>query len=86
VKVADKRESLIEPIPASEFFTDRIFTERMPDPVPASPVAESVEAEIPMPSTFAEDLDVPAYLRQGKLLNSEAADPPNQEANTVERW
>ena len=54
----DKRESLIEPIPASDF-----FTERTPDPVPAAPLTE------PMASAFEEDLDVPAYLRQGKLLN-----------------
>jgi cell division protein FtsZ len=59
----DKRESLIDPIPASEFFTDRAFAQRTPDPVPAAPVTE------PMASAFEEDLDVPAYLRQGKLLN-----------------
>ncbi len=62
-KPVDKRESLIEPIPASEFFTNRAFTQRTPDPVPAVPVTE------PMASAFEEDLDVPAYLRQGKLLN-----------------
>jgi cell division protein FtsZ len=66
-KPADRRESLVEPKPASEF-----FTERAPDPVPAPPVAEPMEAEMAMAGAFEEDLDVPAYLRplrQGKLLH-----------------
>jgi cell division protein FtsZ len=66
-KPADKRESLIEPKPASEFFTERTL-----DPIPApTPVIEPIEAGMPMTmaSAFDEDLDVPAYLRQGKLLN-----------------
>jgi cell division protein FtsZ len=66
-KPADKRESSIEPKPASEFFTERTL-----DPIPApTPVIEPIEAGMPMTmaSAFDEDLDVPAYLRQGKLLN-----------------
>jgi cell division protein FtsZ len=68
-KPVDARESPIEPRPASEFFTERTFSERMPDPVPAAPVAEPTEVEMSMASAFEEELDVPAYLRQGKLLN-----------------
>jgi hypothetical protein len=68
-KLVEKRESPIEPMPASEFFTDRIFIERAPNPVPSAPMAETVEAEMQRASAFEEDLDVPAYLRQGKLLN-----------------
>jgi cell division protein FtsZ len=49
-----KKESLIAPLPASEF-----FRERTPEPAP-----ERVSAPV-----FEEELDVPAYLRQGKLLN-----------------
>jgi cell division protein FtsZ len=52
-----KRESPVAPQPASEF-----FAERMPE-----------QAAAPMPAAsapvFEEELDVPAYLRQGKLLN-----------------
>jgi cell division protein FtsZ len=68
-KPADKRESVIEPRPAAEFFSDRTFAERAPDPIPPAPVSEPMETEMPMAGTFEEDLDVPAYLRQGKLLN-----------------
>jgi cell division protein FtsZ len=52
-----KRESPIAPPPASEFFAER----------------RQEEASAPIPATsapvFEEELDVPAYLRQGKLLN-----------------
>jgi hypothetical protein len=61
-KPEDKRESVVEPKPASEF-----FSERAPETAHAAPVPE------PMPATaaqvFEEELDVPAYLRQGKMLN-----------------
>jgi cell division protein FtsZ len=53
----DRRESVIAPQPAADF-----FAERMPE-----------QAAAPMPTAsapvFEEELDVPAYLRQGKLLN-----------------
>jgi cell division protein FtsZ len=49
-----KRESLVAPLPASEF-----FSERTPAPVPEQAAAP----------VFEEELDVPAYLRQAKLLN-----------------
>lgn len=59
----DKRESPIEPIPAADFFTDRV----------AEPATVAAVAQDPIPvsaaSVFEEELDVPAYLRQGKLLN-----------------
>jgi hypothetical protein len=48
------RESLVAPLPASEF-----FSERTPAPIPE-------QAAVPV---FEEELDVPAYLRQAKLLN-----------------
>jgi cell division protein FtsZ len=53
-KPEDKRESVVAPLPASDFFAERT-QEPVPEPVAA-----------PM---FEEELDVPAYLRQGKLLN-----------------
>jgi cell division protein FtsZ len=56
-----KRESVIEPRPVAEF-----FAERASEPVP-EPVADPIP--VPSASLFEEELDVPAYLRQGKLLN-----------------
>jgi cell division protein FtsZ len=56
----DKRESVVEAKPPADFFADRTpepaHAPAVPDPMPAAPVYE-------------EELDVPAYLRQGKLLN-----------------
>ena len=62
----DLREPAIEPKPASEFFADR-NSEPAP-PMPA-PVAEPLIADAFQEPVFDEELDVPAYLRQGKLLN-----------------
>lgn len=61
----EKREPLVEAKPAPDF-----FTERPPEPayVPPPPVVEQVAAATAA-SAFEEELDVPAYLRQGKLLN-----------------
>jgi cell division protein FtsZ len=59
----DKRESVIEPKPAVEF-----FVERAPEPPPVPEVVEPVIPAVAAP-VFEEELDVPAYLRQGKLLN-----------------
>jgi cell division protein FtsZ len=53
----DRRESVIAPQPAVDF-----FAERMPEQA-AEPMTT---ASAPV---FEEELDVPAYLRQGKLLN-----------------
>jgi hypothetical protein len=65
-KPEDKRESVIEPKPVAEFFADRTGDPAYA-PLPEHPLDE------PGPTTstplFEEELDVPAYLRQGKLLN-----------------
>jgi len=68
-KQEERRESIVEAKPATEF-----FTERAPEttPVPPPPVIhEPIEEPMPMAASavFEEELDVPAYLRQGKLLN-----------------
>jgi cell division protein FtsZ len=72
MKVEDKRESAVEPKPAVDFFTDRPAVAAEPAHMPAPPVAvpELVEESSMSASlAFEEELDVPAYLRQGKLLN-----------------
>jgi cell division protein FtsZ len=66
-KQDERREFVIESKPPAEF-----FTERPAEPVhPASAVREPAEEPLPMAAApvFEEELDVPAYLRQGKLLN-----------------
>jgi cell division protein FtsZ len=66
-KQEDRRNFVIESRPATEF-----FTERPAEPAhPAPAVREPVEEPLPMAAAqvFEEELDVPAYLRQGKLLN-----------------
>jgi cell division protein FtsZ len=61
-KEEEKRESILEPRPASEFFADRT--------TPAASAAPAIDPLPPAPAAvFEEELDVPAYLRQGKLLN-----------------
>lgn len=61
-----RRESVIEPKPVSEF-----FSERSAEPANIPPVREPVIEPLPVAAApvFEEELDVPAYLRQGKLLN-----------------
>jgi len=73
---ADTRESVIEQKPAAEFFAERtpepMWAEPSPAPPPAPaapPVVEAPPAPMAAASVFEEELDVPAYLRQGKLLN-----------------
>lgn len=66
-KPEDRRDSLVEPKPASEF-----FSERRPDAAHAAPSSPApLEEAVPAAAAqvFEEELDVPAYLRQGKLLN-----------------
>ncbi len=69
----EKRESVIEALAPSDFFAERT-PESAPGPAPAapSPAAPQYEPE-PLAAAaatlFEEELDVPAYLRQGKLLN-----------------
>jgi cell division protein FtsZ len=67
----DTRVSVIEPKPAHEFFAER--APLAAEPIAGAPVAP---AHPPVPAqpeyaepAFDEELDVPAYLRQGKLLN-----------------
>jgi cell division protein FtsZ len=67
-----KREPVVETKPAAEFFADRPAEPATHVPVhatpaPMSPVDEP--AAMTAQSVFEEELDVPAYLRQGKLLN-----------------
>jgi cell division protein FtsZ len=64
--MSEKREPVLDMKPVADF-----FTERVPEPAHApapQPVAEPV-AVAAAASVFEEELDVPAYLRQGKLLN-----------------
>ena len=61
-----RRESVIEPKPVAEFFTER-STEPVSVPVVREPVVEPLP--VAAAPVFEEELDVPAYLRQGKLLN-----------------
>jgi cell division protein FtsZ len=63
----DLREPAIEVRPASNFFSQRAVSETAPAPV-VEPAPEPPTAVAPAP-VFEDDLDVPAYLRQGKLLN-----------------
>jgi len=61
-----RRESVIEPKPVSEF-----FSERSGEPASVPAMREPVIEPLPVAAApvFEEELDVPAYLRQGKLLN-----------------
>jgi cell division protein FtsZ len=59
----EKSEPEMAPRPAAAFFADRAPERPAPEPAPEpTPVAAP-------PQVFEEELDVPAYLRQGKLLN-----------------
>ena len=62
-----RREVVIETKPVAEFFADRVAEPAHRAPTSREPVEEPMQ-EAPM-SVFEEELDVPAYLRQGKLLN-----------------
>jgi cell division protein FtsZ len=76
VKPEDTRETALEALPASDFFAERAASGSEPAVtappaavvVPPAPVAEPLPA-IEAAPIFEEDLDVPAYLRQGKMLN-----------------
>jgi len=59
-------EPLFEPKPASAFFSER---DPAPAPEIAPPPAPPVHEPVAAAQAFEDDLDVPAYLRQGKLLN-----------------
>jgi len=66
--VEDLRPPAIESIPVAEFFADR-HSEPAPVPAPAPPHPEPEPVDLFAEPAFDEELDVPAYLRQGKLLN-----------------
>jgi cell division protein FtsZ len=61
-----RREPVIEPKPVSEF-----FSERSAEPASVPAMREPAIEPLPVAAApvFEEELDVPAYLRQGKLLN-----------------
>jgi cell division protein FtsZ len=69
-KEEEKHEPVFDLRPASDFFTERpavIAPSPAPAPPPmAEPPAPPVTVRAPI---FEDELDVPAYLRQGKLLN-----------------
>jgi cell division protein FtsZ len=72
-RAEDLREAAIEIKPAADFFADRAGEKVAAAGMPAAAVAEPAVAATPDNSAFEpvfeEELDVPAYLRQGKLLN-----------------
>jgi cell division protein FtsZ len=59
----EKREPEVAPKAAAEFFAERTPEKPAPEPAP-EPMPVAAAAQV-----FEEELDVPAYLRQGKLLN-----------------
>jgi cell division protein FtsZ len=64
-KPEERRDSLVESKPANEFFAER--DNQAPRPAGPEPAGEPAPAGAT--PVFEEELDVPAYLRQGKLLN-----------------
>jgi cell division protein FtsZ len=69
VKEEEKRDP-IEARPAADFFSERTVEAAVPV-APVAPVVEPARVEAPPAPApvFEDELDVPAYLRQGKLLN-----------------
>ena len=66
----DRRESIIDALPASDFFTERASEPAIGSPPPKAPPHFEPDAmPVSAAAAFEEELDVPAYLRQGKLLN-----------------
>jgi len=59
----EKREPAATPKQAADFFAERTPERPAPEPA-AEPMPVATAAQV-----FEEELDVPAYLRQGKLLN-----------------
>jgi cell division protein FtsZ len=64
-KPENQWDSVTDTKPAPAFFTERPAEPAYKPPPPPSAAVEPVAAA----SVFEEELDVPAYLRQGKLLN-----------------
>jgi cell division protein FtsZ len=70
VKEDEKREPAIEVRLAAEFFTERSASPvPAPAPLPETPAPMPIVAAPAPAPVFEDELDVPAYLRQGKLLN-----------------
>jgi cell division protein FtsZ len=67
MKAEDRREFTVETRLPGEFFAERPLEPGRPMAVP-DPSAEPGPIAA-TPAAFEEELDVPAYLRQGKLLN-----------------
>jgi cell division protein FtsZ len=63
-KEEDRREPAIEVRPAADFFAERTAEAAAAAPAPVAEAPPAVAAPV-----FEDELDVPAYLRQGKLLN-----------------
>jgi cell division protein FtsZ len=59
----EKREPAVTTKPAADFFAERTSERPVPEPA-TDPMPVAAAAQV-----FEEELDVPAYLRQGKLLN-----------------
>jgi hypothetical protein len=59
----EKRDPEVAPKAAAEFFAERTPERPVPEPA-ADPMPVATPAQV-----FEEELDVPAYLRQRKLLN-----------------
>jgi hypothetical protein len=54
----------------AEIRIEPLRAERAPEPAPVQPEPEPLLAAEPEPPPFdPDDLDTPAYLRQGRLLN-----------------
>ena len=64
-------EPVLQPQTPAEFFTERPFdiAAATDSPDKAAVPTPAIEPEPVHPMAFDEELDVPAYLRQGKLLN-----------------
>jgi len=74
IPAADRRESLIEAKPPMDFFAERAHetvpaSAPAPAPPAAAPTVTHAAEQAVFEPVFEEELDVPAYLRQGKLLN-----------------
>jgi cell division protein FtsZ len=69
VKEQEVRETAIEALPPGDFFADRSAAPNIV--APPTHAREGVPEPLPAEAApvYEEDLDVPAYLRQGKLLN-----------------
>jgi cell division protein FtsZ len=68
-KEEDKREPAIEVRPPADFFSERAAAAAAAATVPEAPPAPPAPPPATSATIFEDELDVPAYLRQGKLLN-----------------